>query len=334
MLRLIMLALPPQIQWNAPMRAVACPGPSSAESSLVLLRFHRLAEKIKRERAASIVRKTARVLACLTALTGTVLLGGCASPQVTQPVTLPPGTRLHDVAKAAGQATGAFSYLKNGRKYDLVNFANGSSTAVFEDSRLVALASREAMTDWDKRVAQCLQRGDLPFENGMEPLHAWVLEQRKSHQQHDKSRAGNGSSTAGSIAEGAAAVVILSPLAPFFLAGAVCGGTEYAMTGKDRRQARVVNDALLGSGVSYNTFLAQLPKPDLQVSNGPCQVREYRATKGSFFTWNDYVYDVGFTNGKVLWVAHNSPAISQQAYKYWVAHPNAGSPIPRPGLSR
>jgi len=126
-----------------------------------------------------------------------------------------------------------------------------------------------------------------------------------------------GSTSIGDAATAVSAAVILAPIAPILLAGGVVGASEYAMTSKDRHRAQTVNDALLASGSSYRTFLSQLPEPDLEAVKGSYQIREYLATKGYFFTWGDYFYDVGLRHDKVIWVAYQSDPVRQRTYQYW-----------------
>ncbi|MCX6866122.1 MAG: hypothetical protein NTV46_07865 [Verrucomicrobia bacterium] len=246
-------------------------------------------------------------------LVGVGLLNHCASPQ---PVTLPAGTHWRDVAKVAGQPTATFSYRINGRKVDLVTFDKASSPVVFEDSRLVAVVAPTAMAEWDRRVTQCLQPGRMPFEAGVGPLHSWVTGQRQRRQP----LAAAGHLDAGDVAEAAAAAVILAPISPILLSAGVVGASEHAMTGKNRRRAQTVNEALLNAGVSYRGFLNQFTKPDLEISKGSYRVSEYYATPGALFTGLDFYYDVGIQNGNVQWVAYEAAPVRHHTYLYWKAH--------------
>jgi hypothetical protein len=252
-------------------------------------------------------------------LAGVWLMNGCSAPQTSGRLALSPGAGWQEVARVAGPSTGRFSYQMNGRKYDLIGFEKAQSPMVFEDCRLYAVVSREAMAEWDRRVTACMQREQLPFEKGLGPIHSWVMEQRRLTQRQGQPREPDDSMTSGDVAEAAAAAVILTPIAPILLAGGVVGASEYAMTGKDRQRAKVVNDALVGSGISYAAFLSQLPKPDMAASKGSYRVSEYLITQGSFFTWNKYFYDVGVRDGRVSWVAYQSDAIRQKTYQYWRA---------------
>jgi hypothetical protein len=173
----------------------------------------------------------------------------------------------------------------------------------------------DAMADWDRQLAKWLQQGELPFEHGLSSLHSWVVAQRRLPQ--PPPQPATGSTTIGDAATTVSAAVILAPIAPVLLAGGLVGASEYAMTGKDRHRAQTVNDALLASGTSYRTFFSQLPEPDLEAVKGSYQIREYLATKGSFFTWGDYFYDVGLQHGKVIWVAYQADPVRQRTYQYW-----------------
>lgn len=242
------------------------------------------------------------------------LLHGCAGTQSTPQAAMPPGTRWHDAVQLAGPSTVKFSYRTDGRKYDVVTFAKASTSAVFEDSRLFAVVAPEAMAGFDHALAAATTTTGLPLEHGPAPIHRWVLAQRLPHPAAPPPH-----TTAAGVAEGAAQAVILAPLAPLFIAGGVCAGAEYAMTGKDRRRSQQVNDALAAADVSYRGFLAQLPAPDMHAANGTYQVNEHLATKGSFFTWNEFYYDVGLRDGRVQWVAYQVEPIRRRTCEYWAA---------------
>jgi hypothetical protein len=249
----------------------------------------------------------------LMLLVGVGLLNHCATQQ---PVTLPAGTHWRDVAKVAGQPTVTFSYRINGRKVDLVTFDKASSPVVFEDSRLVAVVAPTAMSEWHKRVTQCLQPGKMPFETGVGPLHSWVTEQRQRQQPHAVAEPLD----AGDVGEAAVAAVILAPISPILLSAGVVGASVHAMTVNNRRRAQVVNEALLNAGASYRGFLTQFAKPDLEISKGSYRVSEYYATPGAFLTGLDFYYDVGTQNGNVQWVAYETVPVRHHTYLYWKAH--------------
>jgi hypothetical protein len=94
------------------------------------------------------------------------------------------------------------------------------------------------------------------------------------------------------------------------------------MTGRDRTKAQAVNEALLSSGSSFGTFLNQFGMFDFRTANGSYQIREYLATDGAFFTGRDFFYEVGFRNGKPLWVTYKNDAVRSHAVRYWSMRPH------------
>lgn len=247
-------------------------------------------------------------------LAGTILLTGCATTSPSTQLVLKRGASRQEVVKAGGTTTVKFSYQMNGRKYDLATLDRSPNPVVFEDSRLLAVLPPDTMNEWDRRLGEHLKSVDLPFESGLQQFHWWLTARTEAPATPSTPP---GATTAADVAQAAAAGAILAPIAPILLAGGVVGASQHAMTGGDRRRAQAVNDGLLASGGSYGRFLAQFDRADFQTAKGTYQIREYLATRGSFFTGRDFFYDVGFRNGKVVWVAYEIDAIRFHAVRYW-----------------
>lgn len=260
--------------------------------------------------------KPGQLMAELVVLAWPILLGNCASPETKVPISLKQGAPWREVAQAGGNPTVKFSYVAAGRKYDLVSLENSPNPVVFQNSRLFKVLPPDAITEFDRKIAEHLKTVELPFENGVGAFHSWILAKGSERPKTVK----QDPVTAGDIAEAATAGVILSPIAPILLAGGACSAAEYAMTGGERTKARLVNEALLSSGPSYGTFLNQFGKFDFHTAKGPYQIREYLATGGAFFTGRDFFYEVGFRNGKPVWVIYKNDAVRLHAVRYWSTH--------------
>jgi len=252
----------------------------------------------------------------LAVLSLAILLGGCAAHESYGRIPLKKGIPWQEAAKAGGKPTVKFSYVADGDKYDLVILENSPNPVVFKNSRLFKVLPSDAAAEFDRRIAEHLKTVELPFENGVQSLHSWILEKRpESPKTMDLDPV-----TAGDIAEAATAGVILSPIAPILLAGGVCAAAEHAMTGGERTRAQAVNEALLSSGPSYGTFLNQFDKFDFHTAHESYQIREYLATDGAFITGRDFFYEVGFRNNKPLWVTYKNDAVRLHAVRYWSTH--------------
>jgi hypothetical protein len=249
-------------------------------------------------------------------LAGAMALCSCAETGPYQQITLKPGTSWKEVAGAGGTPTVRFSYLKDGRKYDLATLPQSPNPVLFENARLLAVLPPGTMEDFDSRIAEHLKTVELPFEQGVGGFHTWLLARPPAPPKPAEPTA----TTAGDVGEAAAAAVILAPIAPILLAGGVCGVAEHAMTGKDRATAADVNEALLTTGPSYESFLRKFRRHDFHTEKGTYQIREYLATDGAFFTGGDFFYEVGLRNGKPLWVTYRNDAVRFHAARYWSAH--------------
>lgn len=245
-----------------------------------------------------------------------MLLGNCAAPKPEGQISVKAGTPWREVAKAGGKPTVRFSYLADGRKYDLASLQDSPNPVLFENSRLFAVLPPDAITEFDRKMNEHLKTVELPFEQGVGGFHKWLLAQRSVSNKPAEPTA----TTAGDVGQAAAAAVILAPISPILLAGGACAMAEHAMTGKDRARAEEVNEALLSSGPSYGTFLGQFGKFDFHTEKGSYQIREYLATQGAFFTGGDFFYEVGFRHGKPLWVTYRNDAVRFHAVRYWNAH--------------
>lgn len=243
--------------------------------------------------------------------------GACAPTESSRQLSLERGTPWREVTATGGAATVRFSYLMNGRKYDLATLKDSPNPVLFENARLMAVLPPDAMSGWERMVEEHLKTVDLPFENGVGSFHSWLLAQGRSRRGMPIPP---GPSTPGDVAEAAVEGVILVPIAPILLAGGVAVASEHAMTGGDRRKAQTVNESLLATSGSYRSFLGQFDKSDFQTARGNYQIREYLATRGAFFTGGEYFYEVGFRDGKPLWVAYQNAPVRLHCVRYWSAH--------------
>ena len=249
-------------------------------------------------------------------MAGVMALCSCAPTRPQAQITLKPGTSWKEVAVVGGTPTIHFSYLTGDRKYDLATLPQSPNPILLENARLLAVLPAGTMLDFDTRIAEHLKTVELPFENGLGGLHTWILARRPA----SSGPAEKPSGTVENVAQAAAAGAILAPIAPILLAGGVCAITEHAMTGRDRTRAAAVNEALLSSGPSFGNFLGQFRRYDFHTEKGTYQIREYLATDGSFFTGGDFFYEVGFRNGKPIWVTYRNDAVRFHAVRYWSAH--------------
>jgi hypothetical protein len=245
-----------------------------------------------------------------------MFLGNCAAPKPDGQISLKAGTPWREVAKAGGKPTVRVSYVTGGRKYDLASLQDSPNPVLFENSRLFAVLPPDAITEFDRRMNEHLKTVELPLEKGVGGFHSWFLSHRGAMPKPEEATA----TTAGDVGEAAAAAVILAPISPILLAGGVCAIAQHAMTGKDRTRADAVNEALLLSGPSYGNFLGQFRRYDFHTEKGTYQIREYLATDGAFFTGGDFFYEVGFRNGKPVWVTYRNDAVRFHAVRYWTAH--------------
>jgi hypothetical protein len=245
-----------------------------------------------------------------------ILLGNCAAPKPDGQISLKAGTPWREVAIAGGKPTVRFSYVKSGRKYDLASLQDSPNPVLFENSRLFAVLPPDAITEFDRRMNEHLKTVELPLEKGGGAFHSWLLSHRGAMPKPEEPSV----TAAGDVGEAAAAAVILAPISPILLAGGACAIAEHAMTGKDRTKADVVNEALLLSGPSYGTFLDQFGRYDFHAEKGSYQIREYLATDGAFFTGGEFFYEVGFRDGKPVWVTYRNDAVRFHAVRYWNTH--------------
>ena len=245
-----------------------------------------------------------------------MLLGSCADPQSSGQMPLKLGASSSEVLKAGVKATVRFSYVIGGAKYDLVSLEGSPNPVLFKNSRLLIVLPPDALPEFDRWVNEHLKSVDLPFEKGVSELHAWILAQGKVVPKP----AASSDFTAGDAGNAVASAVILVPISPVLFAGGVCAAAEHAMTGKERTRAELVNQALLASGPSYARFLGQFKRFDFNTAKGSYQIREYLATDGAFFTGRDFFYEVGFRDGKPVWVAYENNAVRFDAVAYWRSH--------------
>jgi len=244
-----------------------------------------------------------------------LVLAGCGVLTVKEPLKLAAGTSPREAVESGGSATVRFSYVRNRRKYDLVTFDHATQPVVFENGSLFAVLPPGAISEWERMIEAHVKSVELPFENGVEFCHGWILEQRRRV-------AGRPAAADESLAQIAAQAVILAPIAPVLVAGGICAGAEYAMTGDDRTKARRLNEQLLASGPSYREFLAQAGAVDFHTAKGTYEIREYLATKGSFFTGGEYFYEVGVDRGRPRWIIYQNSPVRFRAVGF--AHGKSG----------
>jgi hypothetical protein len=251
------------------------------------------------------VKPVIGILTTISLLAGAWLLGSCA----TEPIELAPGTHWRDAAKVAGQPEAAFSYQMNGRKYDRVIFGKLDYPVVLENGRVFSVDTFEGNERWNRRFSECLKAGELPFENGLGPLHSLVIEQKRENQkQLQPPKRPN----AWEVADNVGAVVVMTSTLPIWVMFFMGTEMDRHISAKNRKNDEAANAALLDCGVSYANFLARLGKTDLQATKG-----SYRA--GIYFVPERnnqlrYTYTVGTKNGRVLWVASNCVLSSSDVF--------------------
>ncbi|HEX5791198.1 MAG TPA: hypothetical protein VFY13_08585 [Luteolibacter sp.] len=247
-----------------------------------------------------------------------LLLGACASQSPEVRASLRPGMAARDVGQIAGPLTVRFSYLAGGRKYDLMTTEQVDGPLLFESARLCAVLPDDTMPKFEQKLVDDLKRVELPFENGVGGMHAWLAARAKAPTASPQSAVDN------EVGEIAVSAIALAPIAPILLAASVCSVSSDAMSGSERKRGQAVNDALLADGPGYRDFLTRFRRISLQVDQGSYQIRDYYATEGAFFTGLDYYYDVGLRDGKVLWVAYQCDAVRQQTYRCFRSRQEAG----------
>jgi hypothetical protein len=267
----------------------------------------------------AIVMKTSKathgtgILTTISLLAGLWLLSSCA----TEPIELARGTHWRDAAKVAGQPTTKFSYQMNGRKYDRVTFAKMDRfPVVLENGRVFSVDFSDF--NWYRHFSECMTAGELPFDNGLGPLHSLVEEQGKRFQREGWPPEPEHHMTAGAVALAPLALAGAPLAVPVIAIALLVPLPVYAATGASRRRAQDVNNALLDSDVSYANFIEMLGKLESKTSKGSYSANIYWATEG--ITQTDYSYQVGIKNGKVVWVAYQGNDIIAKIYEYRKAH--------------
>ncbi|HJX30915.1 MAG TPA: hypothetical protein VJ624_03575, partial [Thermodesulfobacteriota bacterium] len=244
-------------------------------------------------------------------MTGVLILNACASRQIQQPPLLHLASPLSDVAKTGGDMSCSFSYLMEGKKYDLISFANSPSLVVFEDGGLYAVIPKTEKVLLDQLFTEGMRQEELPLEKCLDSIHSWV--KKKKDLNHNRCELENYSS---SFAETAGASVIMAAGLPILFPFIAVGAMGDALTTKQQALAKTLNDSLANSDASFSGFLSQLPKPSSQISKGSYSVSFYNPVQSFWTHPSEYVYIVGSCDGKVTWVAFNSFQILQKFVAY------------------
>lgn len=238
---------------------------------------------------------------------GVLILNACASRQIQQPSSLSLASPLAEVVKIGGEPSCFFSYLMDGKKYDLISFTNSPSLGVFEEGRLYAVIPKTEKAHFDQILAEGMKQEELPLEKSLDSIHWWVKD--LNHKQCELE------SYSSSLAETAGSAVVFAAGLPIFFPFLITGAMDHAVTTKSRTLAQRLNESLANSDSSFSGFLSQLPKPSSQISNESYCVSFYDPIK-SFWAPGDYYYIVGSSEGKVTWVAYNSFQILQKLVAY------------------
>ena len=250
-------------------------------------------------------------------MTGVLILNACASRQVQQPPLLHLTSPLSDVAKIGGDMSCSFSYLMEGKKYDLISFANTPSFVVFEDGGLYAVIPKTEKALLDQLFADGMKQEELPLEKSLDSIHSWVKEKRElNHNRCDLE------SYSSSFADTAGASVIMAAGLPILFPFIAVGAMGDALTTKQQALAQMLNESLANSDTSFGGFISQLPKPSSQISKGSYSVSFYNPVQSFWIHPSEYVYIVGSCDGKVTWVAFNSFQILHKFVAYEKANPS------------
>jgi hypothetical protein len=212
----------------------------------------------------------------------------------------------------------SFSYLMEGKKYDLISFANSPSLVVFEDGGLYAVISKTEKAHLDLLFAEGMKQEELPLEKSLDSIHSWV--KGKGDLNHNQCVLEGYSS---SLAESAAASVVFVAGSPILLPFVVVGAMGDTLTTKQRALGQILNESLANSDASFRGFLSQLPEPSSQISKGSYSVSFYNPVQSFWVHPSEYVYIVGSCDGKVTWVAFNSFQILHKFVAYEKAKPPA-----------
>jgi hypothetical protein len=240
-------------------------------------------------------------------MTGILFLNACASRQIQQPSSPPLASSLSEVVKIGGDPSCFFSFLMDGKKYDLISFANSPSLGVFEDGRLYAVIPKTEKAHLDQLLAGGMKQEKLPLEKCLNSIHSWVKDLNHNQRELEK--------YSFSLPETSGSAVVLAAGLPILFPFAVAGAMDYAVKTKTRTLAQKLNESLANSDSSFGGFISQLPKPSSQISNESYCVGFYDPIK-SFWAQGEYYYIVGSSDGKVTWVAYNSSQILQKFVAY------------------
>ncbi|MBU4002709.1 MAG: hypothetical protein KKB94_10365 [Proteobacteria bacterium] len=240
-----------------------------------------------------------------------LLLAACGSGQVKHP-PLESLSTVQNVAKNYGPPSCFFSYVADAAKYDLISFKDSPSVVVFENGALYTImpSVSKPLSEFDQILKMSMEKEELPMENGLGVIHAWIKENRVKS---DKPLKLDDFSMNALDNAGAAAVMAVG--LPVWFPFAAVGGLDHVLSRKEQDKALQVNQSLMETGRSYETFLSLLSDPDLTLSKPSYSVKMFILDK-SFFSQGQFIYIVGSREGKVQWVSYNDGQIKTKTFQY------------------
>jgi hypothetical protein len=252
------------------------------------------------------------ILAAMILLAGIWFLNSCAS----KPIELARGTHWREAAKVAGEPELEFSYQVNGRKYDRVEFAKLDYPVVLENGRVVLVDTFKDNAEWNRRFTECLEAGELPFENGLNPLHSLVMDQKRLYEKQlqcpNKTDLWETADSAGSAA---LVVAALPVMAGFYIGFAM----DHYTAAKERQRHAAATAALLDAGISYGNFLGHLDRTDWQATKGTYSVGIH-TFRENYLQFPATIYTLGSRNGRIVWVADSHTDVLPEIMQYRKAH--------------
>jgi hypothetical protein len=240
-----------------------------------------------------------------------VFISACGSGPVKHS-PLEPATTVQGLGIQYGKPACFFSYVMDEAKYDLVTYQDSPSVVVFENGVLYTVIPSESkpLSEFDRILIKSMEKEDLPLENGLEGIHAWVKGNKEKNAQPIKldGHSMNALDSAGATAVMAAGLPIWFPFA-------VVGGMEHILTRQDREKAMGVNQSLLESSMAYEAFLSKLSNPDMEVAKKSYGVKMFILDK-SFFSSGSFIYMAGYENSAIRWVSFNHFHMKTKIFEY------------------